>query len=104
MSTSQIESYRFGRIIIDGQTHSKDVIILPDRVIGNWWRQEGHALHLDDLEPVFDAAPGVLVVGQGDSGLMRVSQEVRQSLQAAGIELIALPTGSNSRYGGKVRS
>ncbi|OQY18037.1 MAG: hypothetical protein B6I35_13630 [Anaerolineaceae bacterium 4572_32.2] len=49
MSTSQIESYRFGRIIIDGQTHSKDVIILPDRVIENWWRQEGHALHLDDL-------------------------------------------------------
>ncbi|MEA3340284.1 MAG: MTH938/NDUFAF3 family protein [Chloroflexota bacterium] len=93
MSTPQIESYRFGRIVIDGRVYGKDVIILPDRVIGNWWRQEGHALRPDDLEAVFEAAPEVLVVGQGDYGLMRVTGEAAQSLQAAGIELIALPTG-----------
>ncbi len=93
MSTPQIESYRFGRILIDGRSHSKDVIILPNRVIGNWWRQEGHALRPADLEAVFESAPEVLVVGQGSSGLMRVTQDARQSLRAAGIELIALPTG-----------
>jgi hypothetical protein len=92
MPAPQIESYRFGRIVIDGQTHHKDVIILPDRVIGGWWRKEGHALHPDDLEAVFEAAPEVLIVGQGASGLMRVAQETRRALQAAGIELVALPT------------
>ena len=30
----KIESYRFGHIVIDGETHTNDVIILPERVIG----------------------------------------------------------------------
>ena len=93
MSTPQIKSYRFGRIVIDGRAYSKDVIILPNRVIGNWRRQEGHALRPDDLAAVFEAAPEALIVGQGAFGLMRVTHEAEQSLQAAGIELIALPTG-----------
>jgi hypothetical protein len=91
--TAKIESYRFGRIVIDGQTHNKDVIILPERVIGGWWRKEGHILHPEDLEVVFEAAPEVLIVGQGASGLMRVAKETEQALRDAGIELIALPTG-----------
>lgn len=90
---AKIESYQFGRIVIDGKAHHKDVIILPDRVISGWWRKEGHALHPQDLEAVLEAAPEVLVVGQGASGLMRVTPETEQALHAAGIELIALPTG-----------
>jgi hypothetical protein len=34
MAVPQIESYRFGRIVVDGQVHTRDVIILPHRVIG----------------------------------------------------------------------
>jgi hypothetical protein len=89
---AKIESYRFGRIVIEGQVHHKDVIILPDRVIGGWWRKEGHALHPEDLEAVFEAAPEVLVVGQGAYGRMRVTDETEQALQDAGIKLIALPS------------
>jgi len=92
MSAPQIESYRFGRIVIDGQVHGKDVILLPDRVIGEWWRQEGHRLHPQDLEAVFEALPDVLVVGQGTLSRMQVTQETEQALLAAGIELVALPT------------
>jgi hypothetical protein len=92
MPRPHIESYRFGRIVIDGQVHGKDVIILPDRVIGGWWRREGHILHPNDLEAVFEAAPEVLVVGQGAYGRMQVARETRQALRAAGIELLALPT------------
>lgn len=36
----QIDSYRFGRIVIDGVLPTKAVILLPGRVIGGWWRQE----------------------------------------------------------------
>ncbi len=92
MSAPQIESYSFGRIVIDGQVHNKDVIILPNRVLGGWWRIEGHVLHPPDLEAVFEAAPRTLVVGQGVYGLMTITGETRQALQAAGIKLIALPT------------
>jgi hypothetical protein len=93
MSTPLIESYRFGQIVIDGQKHNKDVIILPDRVVTNWWRGSGHRLARADLEAVFDAAPEVLVVGQGANSQMKIPKETIQALENAGIELIALSTG-----------
>jgi hypothetical protein len=91
--SAKIDSYRFGQVVIDGTPHHKDVIILPDRVIGGWWRKEGHALHPEDLEAVFEATPEVLVVGQGAYGRMQVTDETERALQDAGIKLIALPSG-----------
>ena len=97
-----IDDYRFGRIVIDGQTYDKDVIILPDRVIANWWRREGHRLYPEDLEVVFEASPEVLVVGQGMPGRMRVSPEAERALQAAGIELVVLSTKAACRTYGEL--
>ena len=93
MSTPRIESYRFGHIVIDGQAHTNDVIILPGHVIGDWWRKEGHSLHTEDLDAVFDAAPSTLVVGRGANGRMRVPSQTRQVLEDAGIEVVTAKTG-----------
>jgi len=93
MSTPKIESYRFGQIVIDGKAHNKDVIILPDRVVTNWWRESGHSLSLADLKAVFDAAPEVLVVGQGANSQMKIPKETVKALERAGIEVITLPSG-----------
>lgn len=89
MIAPKIDSYRFGRVVIDGDAHTKDVIILPDRVIAGWWRREGHALHPEDLEAVIEAAPDVLVVGRGAYGRMEITQGARDTLAAAGIELVS---------------
>jgi hypothetical protein len=94
MAVPEIESYRFGHLVVDGQVHQQDLIILPDRVLGGWWRKEGHVLHPEDLEAVLEARPELLVVGQGARGLMRVAVETAQGLDAAGIELVAQPTGN----------
>lgn len=92
MNAPQIETYRFGHIVIDGQTYNKDVIIFPNRVLGSWWRIQGHSLHPDDLKEVFEAAPKTLVVGQGAYGRMAIPPETRQALEEANIELIARST------------
>ena len=92
MAAPHIDSYRFGHIVIDGQPYDGDVIILPGGVLAGRWRREGHLLHPDDLEAVVDAHPELLVVGQGASGRMQVAPETTQALDAAGIELVALPT------------
>lgn len=92
MSAPKIETYRFGHLVMDGQIHTKDLIILPDQVISGWWRQEGHAVHPDDLTAVLDADPEILIVGQGASGRMHVTPEAKKALQAASIELMAQPT------------
>jgi len=92
MNTPRIESYSFGEILIDGQVYDQDVIILPDRVLRGWWRKQGHLLQPDDLDAVFEAAPDLLVVGQGAYGRMQVASGTRRALQAAGIELLAFRT------------
>jgi hypothetical protein len=92
MSIPQIDSYRFGQIVVDEEVHSKDLIILPERVVAGWWRKEGHNLLPEDLEAVIAAQPEVLVVGKGAYGRVRVAAETRQALQEAGIELVAQNT------------
>jgi hypothetical protein len=92
MNTPRIDSYRFGHLVVDGQAYSKDVIILPDKIIANWWRKEGHALLPEDLEEVLVARPDLLIVGQGAQGRMSITEEARQSLKEVGIDLIAEPT------------
>jgi len=90
----EIEHYCFGAIDVDGQHHTRDLIILPERVVAGWRREEGHVLHPGDLTVVLEAAPDVLVVGAGAYGMMRVAEETRRVLKEAGIRLIAASTAS----------
>jgi hypothetical protein len=92
MSGPRIEDYRFGKIVVDGEEYGKDLILLPDRVVSGWWREDGHRLAVADLDAVFEAGPDVLVVGRGAYGRMRVPDEVEDALQSAGIALVARPT------------
>ncbi|UCD97898.1 MAG: hypothetical protein JSV42_13155 [Chloroflexota bacterium] len=92
MPLPHIENYQFGKIIIDGQVHTKDVIILPTRVIGQWWREHGHLLQLPDIHEIIDSDLQILIIGQGASGQMRISDEVFTALESRGIDLIALNT------------
>jgi hypothetical protein len=94
---ARIEDYRFGRVIIDGEEHSRDVIVLPDRVVGDWWRQDGHSLVIDDLAEVLDELPERLVVGCGADGRLRPHPSVVEALARRGIEMEALPTADAVR-------
>ena len=87
-----IDSYQFGNIVIDGAAYGSDCIIIGDCVRADWWRKQGHFLAAEDLQAVIAAKPSVLVVGCGASGLMKVSDEVRDVLQGENIELVALDT------------
>ncbi|RMG02102.1 MAG: hypothetical protein D6726_08240, partial [Nitrospirae bacterium] len=78
----RIESYSFGRIVIGGNTYTKDVIVLPDGVFSPWWRKEGHLLHMEDLAEVFPVNPAVLIIGTGYSGVMRVPDSVIEELNS----------------------
>lgn len=88
-----IESYRFGRIIVDGVEYDRDLIILPGHVKENWWRVEGHRLRLEDLAEILDSDIEVLVVGQGAYGMMEIGNDVRRALADRGIKLFAERTG-----------
>ncbi len=88
----QIDSYQFGKIVIDGADYSKDCLILDGVIQANWWRKQGHLLSAEDLQPIITAKPTVLIVGCGASGLMKVSDEVREVLLEEDIQLEAVDT------------
>ncbi len=92
MAVNTIDSYQFGLIVVNGQKYTSDVAIFPDRVKGNWQRKIGHELNIEDIAEVITENPEVLVVGTGASGLMKVSPEVKQILEAQGIKLITETT------------
>ena len=87
-----IDSYQFGKIVVDGVNYNSDCLIVGGTVISNWWRKQGHSLSAEDLKAVIAAAPSVLVVGCGASGLMKVPEETQLSLQENGIRLETLDT------------
>lgn len=87
-----IDSYSFGKITINGKTYTSDVIIYSDKVDDNWWRKRGHLLQKEDLKDVFKYEPGVLIVGTGRYGLMKVPDETKKFIESKGIELITEKT------------
>lgn len=102
----RISSYEFGAMVVDGETHRRDVIIEPGRVDGGWRRKQGHFLEPDDLAAVWRTRPDVLVVGTGFYGRMRVPEATKEHARKLGVELCAAPSGEavalfNDLEGGK---
>ena len=88
-----IESYDFGRIVIDGVAYTGDVIITGEKVMAGWWRAEGHALQVSDISEILEKSrPEVVVVGTGYMGMMKVPKETEQYFQDKGIELLSEQT------------
>jgi len=84
----KIDSYSFGRIVINKKTYTSDVIIYPGRVDASWWRKEGHLLQFADVAEALQAKPDVLVIGTGYAGVMRVPRETVDRIAAQGIEVM----------------
>jgi hypothetical protein len=87
-----IDSYEFGRIVVDGRAFSQDLILLPDGIQDSWRRLESHRLQLPDVAAALALRPEVLIVGQGQPGKMRVDEALGQYLKENQIELIEVPT------------
>jgi len=87
-----IDSYSFGEIVVDGTKYTQDIIVFPDRVDDSWWREEGHAVSVKDIESIVEEKPDVLIVGTGYYGLVKVGAEVKNYLRRLGIRLVVKRT------------
>jgi hypothetical protein len=87
-----IDEYSFGRIVVDGEEQTRDVILLPGRLVTNWWRANGHILVLADLADVLEELPERLLVGTGAYAQMRPEPGTLEQLRKRGVEVEALPT------------
>jgi len=90
-----IDSYRFGRIVVDQVAFDRDLIVFPDRVQPDWRRGEGHLLQWSDIsEFVIAFDPGVIVIGTGKFGRMRIGGDFSDEIARRGITLHAESTDS----------
>lgn len=100
MSSEFIEDYRFGRIVIEGETYTDDLILLGKEVKPKWWRKRGHSLSEDDLQDVIDFKPDLLIVGTGSSGNMSVPSTLPERLD---FKVVSYPTKEAiKRYNRKI--
>ena len=62
-----ITEYQFGKIVVNGKTFTRDLIVVSssNKIIDDWWREEGHSLKLDDIELIINEDYDYLVIGSG---------------------------------------
>jgi|Deesub1362A_J573_1020465.scaffolds.fasta_scaffold16956_1 hypothetical protein len=83
-----VDYYEFGRIVVDGESFTSDVIISADGIVNTrWWRVEGHRVCKDDVRDILDSSPEIVVFGTGYHGLVKVDREVENFLESKGIEV-----------------
>jgi hypothetical protein len=87
-----IEKYSFGSITIDGKNYSNDVII-SGRNVKSWWRATSHNVSINDLDPILEEKPKLVIFGAGAAGVMKVSAEAEEYLKNQGIQVMVKKTG-----------
>ncbi|MFW9853452.1 MAG: Mth938-like domain-containing protein [Candidatus Thorarchaeota archaeon] len=84
----KVDNYEFGLINVSGESYSRDLIILPDTIITDWWRLKGHELCREDLVHLLKRPIQLLIIGTGYNGRMKVPDELTEELESFGIDVI----------------
>jgi len=83
-----IEEYKFGSITIDGKTYNYDVEVRWTGEVLKWWRKESHVIDADDVKRAIDQNPDTIIIGNGESGVVRVTEKAKREIESKGIKLI----------------
>lgn len=87
-----IDFYSFGKMKIQDQVFTKDLIILPDKIISPWWRVSGHRIVMEDLLEVFAYKFEILVIGTGYYGLVKIDRDVYEESEKKDFLITAAKT------------
>lgn len=92
-----IEQYKFGSIAIDGKTYNYDVEVRWTGEVLKWWREESHLINIEDIKRATEQSPDTIIVGTGEIGLVKVSEETKNFILEKGIKLIIDKTEEATR-------
>jgi hypothetical protein len=83
-----IDEYKFGAITINGKTYNEDVEVRWTGEVLSWWRAQSHVFDVEDFERAVKENPDTIVVGTGEGGLAKITEEAQNSILEKGIKLI----------------
>ncbi|MBI2626349.1 MAG: hypothetical protein HYW69_02015 [Candidatus Nealsonbacteria bacterium] len=87
-----IEDYQFGSVTIDGEVYTHDVEVFWTDDVFDWWRKESHIIDVEDIIEAVEQKPESIVIGTGQSGMAKVTEEAKKFITARGIKLFIDPT------------
>jgi hypothetical protein len=85
-----INSIRFGSIVVDGKTYDEyeNYIVSYDGEITGIHTSQRHLFGKPELEIILKKNPEMIIIGTGDSDLLKVSDEVRSICKQKSIKLV----------------
>ena len=96
---ARLENYSFGRLTVDGQERARDLIVLPDRVVSDWWRREGHSLAIRTRRRGARRASCAARGGRRRPRRLRPDPAVIAGAEAAWVQVDASTDAAVRRYG-----
>lgn len=93
----QFDSTTFGSVTINGKKFG-DVLVVDEQVIP---REKdslrkifgtSHAISGEELKKLLKGDPQAVIIGTGQSGMLKVDDQIRSSIEEAGAELLVLRT------------
>ena len=88
-----IDSYSFGSYIIDGKEHKWGIKLINNKVF-SWVGRNGHNITINDIKDLVAEKLEIFIIGTGASGLVNVSDELKEFINGKGIKLIIEKTGA----------
>jgi uncharacterized protein len=91
-----IQSYGPGRVVVNGETHCTNLLVMPDRIIPQWGPERFADLVWADFAQLASYDPEIVILGTG----MRQSfptPDLYRSLAERGIGLEVMDTGAACR-------
>jgi len=86
----KFDGTRFGSVTVDSKKFHHDVSVDPD---GNIARREGdHKVSADEIRSILGSNPEVIVIGTGQFGCVKLSEEAAKVAEAHGVEVFRART------------
>ena len=95
----KIQSTEFGSITIDGRAYQRDVIIRLNgkvekrkKALSKEVYSTSHIISLEEAKQVYEEGAERLIVGSGQSGMVKLSDEAVQYFKRKGCKVELMPT------------
>lgn len=87
-----IDSYTFGTFIINSKRFDSNVKLIQDKA-EKYRYFENHIIELNDFVDLVEQKPEYIIIGTGASGVVDISDDIKEYIEKAGIKLIIEKTG-----------
>ena len=100
----KIDSYRHGRIEVDGKTYEQDIVIVGNRVLLCYQSyKRKHRLNRAYIERLLSFEPEILIIGLGAGSNLGLTRKAFALLGESGVEWHVRPTKGAAKLYNKLR-